>query len=102
VAPPVFELEIDGSVGVVVPLFAGPFTPPLAAFDPFGWLIAPYDPEPTLSLVSTVGVFLLIDETPPVLGTLGVMVGETLWFGAGVGEPKTVKLLLRGGYPAAH
>ena len=63
-----------GSVGVEVPLLIGPFTPPLTAPEP----VVLFEPSP-----------LALLETPPVFGTFGATaLGEALWFGAGVGEPR--------------
>ena len=63
-----------GSVGVDVPLLIGPFTPPLTA------------PEPVVEFRAPSPFALL--ETP-VFGTFGATaLGEALWFGAGVGEPR--------------
>jgi hypothetical protein len=59
-----------------VPLLIGPFTPPLAVLEP----------------VVLCARSLLLLERLSVFGLFGmfgaVTVGEALWFGAGVGEPR--------------
>jgi hypothetical protein len=72
--------------GVAMPEFTGPFTPPLdGIFVPLAELVI--DPDPSVAALP--GVAVLVPDLSPGIGTLGaVALGEALWFGAGVGEPK--------------
>jgi hypothetical protein len=73
-----------GSVGVVVPVLTGPFTPPLAGVLIDEFVVAP-DP-----FVSALPVMPDAPSGLPAgIATFGLVeFGEALWFGAGVGEPR--------------
>ena len=72
--------------GVAMPDFTGPFTPPSDGI--FVPLAEPLiDPDPSVAALPVVAV--LVPDLSPGIGTLGaIALGEALWFGAGVGEPK--------------
>jgi hypothetical protein len=73
-----------GSVGVVVPVLTGPFTPPLE-----GVLVAEpvVEPDPFVSALPVMPD--APSDLPADIGTFGLVeFGDALWFGAGVGEPK--------------
>jgi hypothetical protein len=74
------------SVGVAVPELTGPFIPPLeGGFIPLAEPVVAPDP----SVLAFPVMAVLVPDLSAGIGTLGpVALGEALWFGAGVGEPK--------------
>jgi len=82
----VSPLGVASLSGVAVPGFTGPLTPPPGGI--FVPLAEPViDPDPSVVALPVVAV--LVPDLSPGIGTLGaIALGEALWFGAGVGEPR--------------
>ena len=68
-----------------MPEVTGPLPPSDGIFVPLAEPLI--DPDPSVAALPVVAV--LVPDLAPGIGTLGaVALGEALWFGAGVGEPK--------------